>query len=55
MREVLTIEDVAELAGEDSVLHMNMSVNNWSAVVRCRTGNFQPFDPERQEMLSTVG
>lgn len=41
--EKLTADDVAALTGDHSILLSNMRSNEWPAVVRCRTGNFQPL------------
>ena len=57
--EVLDARQVEALAGVSSGgertrrLLRNMRSNGWSRVVRCRTGNWQPFDPRRDEVLHT--
>jgi len=42
--EVMTVEDVASKVPDSHILIDNMRGNQWSAVVLCRTGNFQPFE-----------
>ena len=42
--EVLDIDQVAELPGDNRILLDNMRGNEWTRVIRCRTGNFQPFE-----------
>lgn len=44
--EVLTLKDVREHYGAYSILLSNMRGNEWDAVIKCRTGNFQPFTSE---------
>jgi hypothetical protein len=41
--EKLTATDVEALPGDHSILLDNMRGNRWPAVLRCRTGNFQPM------------
>lgn len=41
--EVMTVEDVRGLDGDFRTLIANMESNRWYQVIRCRTGNFQPF------------
>lgn len=42
--ERLNVHQVARLPGDYEVLLDNMRGNGWAHVVRCRTGNFQPFN-----------
>jgi len=53
--ERLTAEDVAALPGDYSVLLDNMRGNQWPAVARCRTGNFQPLRPGDVVISSETG
>lgn len=41
--DILSIQAVEELPGDHKILVSNMKGNEWDFVVRCRTGNFQPF------------
>ena len=41
---ILTAEDVKSMAGDHKILLSNMVGNGWERIVRCRTGNFQPFE-----------
>jgi hypothetical protein len=45
--EVMDAEAVAALPGDHRTLLSNMRGNDWPFVIRCRTGNFQPFDPAK--------
>jgi hypothetical protein len=36
----------------DRRLLSNMRANGWSRVIRCRTGNWQPFDPEKDQNIT---
>jgi hypothetical protein len=47
---VLNTDDVRKMPGDHHILIANMECNNWPKVVRCRTGNFQPFQ-EGDEVL----
>jgi hypothetical protein len=42
--EKLSAEDVAALPGDHKILLSNMHSNGWAFVLRCCTGNFQPFN-----------
>ena len=42
--ERLNIHQVGMLPGDHRVLLDNMRGNGWTHVVRCRTGNYQPFE-----------
>ena len=41
---VLTAAGVKRLSGDHETLFSNMRSNGWLRVVKCRTGNFQPFN-----------
>lgn len=41
---VMTADDLRKLDGDYGILISNMRSNGWPAVVRCRQGNFQPFN-----------
>lgn len=51
--ELLTSDQVAALPGDHSILLSNMRGNGWDPIVRCRTGNFQPFEEDKHELLTT--
>lgn len=46
--EVFTLEQVQGLGGDHGNLVANMTGNGWARVVRCRTGNWQPFEDNDQ-------
>ncbi|MFZ1258381.1 MAG: hypothetical protein WAQ25_02835 [Candidatus Saccharimonas sp.] len=48
---VLSYEEVEALPGNHEILLGNMRINGYSHVVRCNTGNFQPFNPELHAVL----
>lgn len=50
--EILDIEAVEALGSEYDTVVRNMKGNDWDKVIRCRTGNFQPFEDE--DVLLTV-
>ncbi len=43
--QVLTVADIEAMNADDSyrILLINMRCNDWSSVLKCRTGNFQPM------------
>ena len=43
---VMNQEEVAKEHGENSTILGNMQSNRWDEVVKCVTGNFQPFEKE---------
>lgn len=50
---VVTLDQLkAEGAGE--ILIANMECNGWPFVIQCRTGNWQPFDPEKGETVLEI-
>lgn len=51
--ELLTSDQVAALPGDHSILLSKMRGNGWDPIVRCRTGNFQPFEEDKHELLTT--
>lgn len=51
--EVLDIDQVAALPGDHQIMLDNMRCNDWDRVVRCRSGNFQPFDESDALVRST--
>jgi hypothetical protein len=53
---LVTIDDVLALPGDHDILISNMRANEFERVVRCRTGNWQPFgdDDELIASRSTV-
>lgn len=42
--EVLDVDQVAAMPGDNRILLDNMRINEWDHVVRCRAGNLQPFE-----------
>lgn len=50
--EVLDEHDVESLPGDHHILLANMRSNGWSFVVKCRSGNFQPFDPPGDQVIT---
>lgn len=50
--ELMTSDDVAALPGDRSTLLRNMRCNGWDPIVRCRTGNFQPFKVGKDELVT---
>jgi hypothetical protein len=51
--ELLTSDQVAALPGDYSILLSNIWYNGWDPIVRCRTGNFQPFEEDKYELVTT--
>lgn len=51
--ELLTSVQVAALPGDNHILLSNMRGNGWDPIVRCRTGNFQPFEADKHELVTT--
>lgn len=51
--ELMSSDKVAALPGDHSILLSNMRGNGWDPVVRCRTGNFQPFEADKHELVTT--
>lgn len=47
--EVLTLDDLPDTS-EFSILRGNMRSNNYERVIRCRTGNYQPFTAEDKQV-----
>lgn len=41
---IMGVSDIKTLPGDYKILISNMESNGWKKVVRCRTGNFQPFE-----------
>jgi hypothetical protein len=41
---IMTLDDVRREMPNDRILISNMESNGWSRVIKCRTGNFKPFD-----------
>jgi len=40
---IMTLEEVCKELPEAKILINNMECNGWDRVIRCRTGNYQPF------------
>lgn len=40
---IMTLAEVKMEIPDSRILQDNMTINRWSRVIRCRTGNFQPF------------
>ena len=51
--DVYTLEQVKAMNG-DKTLIANMESNDWSHVIRCRTGNWQSFEPDRGDIVLTT-
>jgi hypothetical protein len=51
--KLLNYDEVSALPGDNATLLGNMRGNGWHNVVLCRTGNFQPFDPARHQLVTT--
>jgi hypothetical protein len=49
--ELFTFNQVLQLPGDYSILLDNMQRNGLGLVVRCRTGNFEPFDKDKHELV----
>lgn len=43
---------VSALPGDNTILLNNMRSNNWHTLVHCQAGNFQPFEPDKHELLT---
>ncbi len=41
---IMTKEEIGTQEGFDSILFRNMESNGWEEIVKCKTGNFQPFN-----------
>jgi len=52
--ELFDAAGIEALPGDHHILLANMRGNGWGHVVRCRTGNFQPFN-SGDEIVSTGG
>lgn len=51
---VLLDRGEVEAMGDDFlILASNMRINRWDTVVRCRTGNYQPFTPGEDHLVFT--
>lgn len=50
---VLNLEEIIGLGSEYGILADNMRSNSWDEVVRCRTGNFAPFDRKMHELVTS--
>jgi hypothetical protein len=46
--QILNLEQVEALGEDHRILASNMRANRWDWVVRCCTGNFQPFEDDDQ-------
>jgi|SRR5208282_2821641 len=51
--QIFNLEEVKKLkpAKEYSILASNMEINKWPIVVKTRCGNWQPFDPAKDEVI----
>lgn len=43
---VMSLKDVKKEVSNPDILIRNMKTNKWPRVIRCRTGNFQPYYPK---------
>jgi hypothetical protein len=48
---LFTLDEVKSMGKDFHILASNMEGNNWPIVVRSRVGNFQPFDPKKDEVI----
>ncbi len=53
---IMTLDEVCKELPDARTLISNMKCNHWDRIIRCRTGNFQPFikgfifiDPEQRK------
>ena len=46
-------ERIETSSGRHNILLSNMRDNGWDPIVRCRTGNFQPFETGKHELIKT--
>ncbi len=51
--QVMGIKEVQE-SSDLEILISNMKYNNWESVVKTRLGNFQPFNEESDEIVSST-
>lgn len=51
--EIKTVEDLKAHPRKYKTLISNMQTNNWPKVVKCNTGNFQPFNDKKDKIIST--
>lgn len=51
--ELISADTLAQLGGYDSVLQ-DMRSNGLDSALRCRTGNFRPYLPDKVELISVV-
>lgn len=49
--ELYDVERVMREVTNPSILIRNMEGNGWKQVVKSRRGNFQPYDPEKVEIV----
>ena len=51
--ELLSAEQVAVIAGDSGIMLDSQGIKAHDAIVRCRTGNFRPFNAEVNELVAT--
>ncbi|MBI2268615.1 MAG: hypothetical protein HYU80_04245 [Candidatus Blackburnbacteria bacterium] len=51
--EVYNLQQVKAMSVDETLVN-NMVVNKWPQVIKCRTGNWQPFEPNKGEILLAV-
>jgi len=51
---VMTKEQVEKHVDNPDTLLSNMRINNWDRVVKTRLGNFQPFNRDKDVILTNV-
>lgn len=50
--ETFTVEQVKALPGDHETLVWNMEMNKYPLVVRTICGNFQPFNPKKDKLVT---
>jgi hypothetical protein len=50
--QVMDKDEVAANVPDSDTLISNMECNGWPSVIKCRTGNFQPFDPAEHVLVA---
>lgn len=49
--EIYTLAQVKKLKGDYEALISNMETNDYPRVIKCRTGNWQPFYPDKDQVV----
>lgn len=51
---VFSADDIRRLDGDHDVLLANMRANHWRLVIRCRPGNWQPFNVDEDTLVDVL-